>query len=713
MGMNSKEMMETAGQVIMNTYGGRYGLALVRGEGAKVYDPEGNEYLDFVGGLAVIALGHAHPAVAAAVAEQAAKLVHVSNLFYTEPQIQLARLLTENSFADQVFFCNSGAEANEAAIKLARKYFFDKHGPGRHKVVTMKDSFHGRTMATLAATAHPKFRHGFEPVLTGFSYVPFGDVAALAEAINDDTCAVMLEPIQGEGGVNEVTGQYLKEVSDLCKSKGVLLIFDEVQVGMGRTGKLFAYEHFGVAPDIMTLAKALANGLPIGAALAGREVAQSFSPGTHATTFGGTPLVTAAAKVVIETMIAPGFLDQVARVGGYFKDRLKALAEKYDFIREVRGLGLIIGLDLSFPGAGAREEMQKRGFLINCTQDTVLRFLPPPDHHRSGSGPVDPGAGRSLKRRSRQARGVMSKRDFLTISDLSRDEVSALLKRAAEMKARRREERTNGPCPLAGKTLGMVFNKPSTRTRVSFEVGVYELGGRMVFIEKDDTQISRREPLTHYARVLSRYLDGLIVRTFSHQELAELATWADMPVINALTDDYHPCQVLADLLTVVERQGSLDGIKAAWVGDGNNVAHSWLTAAALMGFELALAVPEGYEPNPKILAEAQARAAKPITVSHDPMEAVSGADVINTDVWTSMGQEDQAAARAEIFRPFQVNAALVARAKSNSIVLHCLPAHLGDEITEEVVEGPHSAVFDQAENRLHAQKALMEMIVGD
>ena len=377
MSMTSQEIKEEAGAVLMNTYGLRYGLALVRGEGIRVWDPEGREYLDFVGGLAVCNLGHAHPAVTEAVCRQAGTLVHASNLFYTEPQVRLARLLVDHSFADQVFFCNSGAEANEAAIKLARKYSFDKYGPGRYHVLTMQDSFHGRTMATLSATAQKKIHQGFEPLMDGFKYLPLGDLAALEEALTDEVCAVMIEPIQGEGGVNDPGDQFLRDLVSLCRRKDVLVIYDEVQVGLGRTGRLFAHQHSGAEPDIMTLAKALANGLPMGAALARDQVAQAFGPGSHATTFGGSPLVAAAGLACLETILAPGFLPRAAEVGDYFKKRLGEIKDRCDFVRAVKGRGLILGLELDFPAADARQALQDRGFLVNVTHDSVLRFVPP------------------------------------------------------------------------------------------------------------------------------------------------------------------------------------------------------------------------------------------------------------------------------------------------------------------------------------------------
>jgi acetylornithine aminotransferase len=322
-------------------------------------------------------LGHCHPELTRVIREQADTLIHVSNLFYTRPQVDLANELTRHSFADKVFFSNSGAEANEAAIKLARKYSKEKYGYGRFHIVTMKDSFHGRTMATLSATGQEKVHKGFEPLVEGFSYVDFNSIAAVKSAITERTCAVMLEPIQGEGGVNIPSPGYLAELKALCREHDILLIFDEVQTGMGRTGRLFAYEHEGVSPDIMTLAKALGNGLPIGAMLAANEVAEAFTPGSHATTFGGSPFVTAAALRAFQLISEPAFLERVRSMGAYFVERLNDLRSRHSIIREVRGRGLMIGMELTIPGQQIVEECLKRGLIINCTHDTVLRFVPP------------------------------------------------------------------------------------------------------------------------------------------------------------------------------------------------------------------------------------------------------------------------------------------------------------------------------------------------
>lgn len=370
------DIREVCKNNICSTYA-RLPVLFVRGEGCRLWDETGKEYLDFLAGIAVCNLGHSHPEIAQVLCEQAEKLVHVSNLFFTEPQVQLAAELTRLSFADKVFFANSGAEANEAAIKLARKYSKDRYGLGRFHVISMKDSFHGRTLATLSATGQEKAHKGFEPLVEGFTLVDFNSIAAVEAAVTAQTCAVLVEPIQGEGGINIPHSGYLSELRALCRKHDLLLIFDEVQVGMGRTGTLFAYEQEGIAPDIMTLAKALGNGLPIGAMLASDEVAQAFVPGTHASTFGGTPLVTAAALRVLQLISQPAFLQKVQDSGNYLKQRLTELQSRHSVIREVRGRGLIVGLELTIPGQRLVETCLQRGLVINCTHDTVLRFVPP------------------------------------------------------------------------------------------------------------------------------------------------------------------------------------------------------------------------------------------------------------------------------------------------------------------------------------------------
>jgi acetylornithine aminotransferase len=365
-----------ANAVIAQTYQ-RFPLVLTRGSGSTLWDENGRRYTDFVAGIAVCNLGHAHPRIAEALAAQARTLWHVSNLFYTVPQKDLAAWLTAHSFADRVFFCNSGAEANEAAIKLARKYFKDAGQPQRFRIISMEQSFHGRTMATLSATGQEKVKHGFDPLLDGFDFAPFDDIAALRARIGPATCAVMLEPIQGEGGVRCPEPAYLKQVRALCDEAGLLLIFDEIQTGMGRTGTLFAHEQYGVVPDIMTLAKALANGLPMGAMLARETVAAAFGPGAHASTFGGTPIVSAAALEVCRVLEEEEVLDHCRRVSAHFRARLEWLKSRHAIVAEVRGMGLLLGIRLTVEGGPFVLRCMERGFLINCVQGSILRFVPP------------------------------------------------------------------------------------------------------------------------------------------------------------------------------------------------------------------------------------------------------------------------------------------------------------------------------------------------
>ena len=374
--MNSAQWIAKGDKYIMRTYG-RYPLVPVRGEGCYLWDADGKRYLDFLAGVAVNNLGHCHPRVVAALQKQAAELIHCSNYYHIPTQIELAEILCNHSFADRAFFCNSGAEANEAAIKLARKYSREKFGQDRYEIITALASFHGRTMATVSATGQEKVQKFFDPLLHGFVHVPFNDADALEKAVTPNTCAVMLEPIQGEGGVVVPDAEYFRQVRRICDENNLILIFDEVQVGIGRTGKLFAHEHFGVTPDIMTLAKALAGGAPIGTMLAREELAASFGPGTHGSTFGGNPLVTAAGVAVMRTILEEGILNHAEEMGEYLMGELEGLKKKFPIITDVRGIGLMIGMELSVPAGDIVKKGLERGVLLNVAQDRVLRFVPP------------------------------------------------------------------------------------------------------------------------------------------------------------------------------------------------------------------------------------------------------------------------------------------------------------------------------------------------
>ncbi len=371
--MKTENVQALYDKYILQTYS-RSPLCLVKGKGSKVWDLEGKEYLDFFPGWAVSGLGHCHPSVIHAVKNQARKLLHVSNNFYSVKQAQLAQKIVERSFPSRVFFCNSGAEGIEGAIKFVRKY---GSSTGRYEIITMEGAFHGRTLAALTATGQEKYLKGFEPLPEGFKKVPFNNFEAVKNAIGPKTIAVLLELIQGEGGINVANSEYVRKLRALCDEKKMLLIVDEVQTGMGRTGKWFAYQHYGIVPDLMVLAKSLGSGVPIGALVVTNKIKEEvLVPGTHASTYGGNPLVASAALAVFKTIEEDKLLQAAEKMGAYLKDKLTELKEKYSFIKEVRGTGLMLGMELDRSGADIVTRARIKGLLINCTQDRVLRIMP-------------------------------------------------------------------------------------------------------------------------------------------------------------------------------------------------------------------------------------------------------------------------------------------------------------------------------------------------
>ncbi len=370
--MTTQETIELFNKYVIANYA-RLPRVIVKGQGCYMYDADGKKILDMFPGWAVSALGHCHPKVVEAIRKQAGELIHVDNTLYSEPQGVLAKLLSERAFGGKCFFCNSGAEANEAAMKLARLYTPKE----KYKFITAEGSFHGRTFATMTATAQPKYHEGFLPLLPGFIYVPFNDVTTLESAFSDEVAAVLIEPIQGEGGINLATREYMQAIRQLCDQKGALMIVDEVTTGIGRTGKWFGYQHYDIEPDIMTMAKALGGGVAIGAMMAKEEIAASLVPGKHATTFGGSALACAAAIAVIETIEEENLLEKAVQLGKYAKDKLSELKQKHFIIDNVRGIGLMIGVQLTSPGKEIVEKCLEKGLRINCTHDTVLRFMLP------------------------------------------------------------------------------------------------------------------------------------------------------------------------------------------------------------------------------------------------------------------------------------------------------------------------------------------------
>jgi len=369
--MTTQETIELFDKYVIANYG-RLPRVITKGEGCYLYDSDGNKILDMFPGWAVSGLGHCHPKVVEALRKQAGELLHIDNTFYSEPQGILAKLLSERAFGGKCFFCNSGAEANEAALKLARLHTAQE----KYKFITAEGSFHGRTFATVTATAQPKYHEGFLPLLPGFTYVPFNDIEALESAFSDEIAAVMVEPIQGEGGINVATAEYIETIRRLCDENGAVMILDEVQTGIGRTGKWFGYQHFDVEPDIITMAKALGGGVAIGAMMAKEEIAASLVPGKHASTFGGNSLACAAGVAVIEAIEEGNLLENAAELGQYAKGKLEQLKQKHFIIDSVRGIGLMIGIELTSPGNDIVDKCLQKGLRINCTSGTVLRFMP-------------------------------------------------------------------------------------------------------------------------------------------------------------------------------------------------------------------------------------------------------------------------------------------------------------------------------------------------
>lgn len=373
--MENTATMETLAlydKYVMHTYP-RADILFVRGEGTKLWDAEGNEYLDLASGIAVCSLGHAHPAITAAIREQAEKLLHVSNLYMNEQQPRLAQKLIENGFDGVCFFCNSGAEANEALIKLARKWGSEK---GKFEIIAMNDSFHGRTLATLAATGRSKYRKGFQPDMPGFKFVDFNDLEAVNAAVTDQTAAILLEPVQGEGGIIPADLEYLKALRAFCDEKDILLLFDEVQCGMGRLGTLFAWQSFGVQPDALSMAKALANGVPMGAMICQRKLQDVLTPGTHASTFGGTPFASAVAAAVVDTILKDNLLKNCRVQGDFLREGLQKLAEKHPMVKGVRGKGLMVGAILDEPAGAVLAILRSKGVIALSAGETVLRLVP-------------------------------------------------------------------------------------------------------------------------------------------------------------------------------------------------------------------------------------------------------------------------------------------------------------------------------------------------
>ena len=501
------------------------------------------------------------------------------------------------------------------------------------------------------------------------------------------------------------------------------MIFDEVQTGVGRTGRFYAYEHCGIHPDILTSAKGIGAGFPMSACLATADAARGLTVGVHGTTFGGNPLAMAVGNATLDVILAPGFLERVARLGLDMRQRLAELKDRHDgVIEEVRGEGLMIGLKLKVASghfrrrrAGAEASPHSRRRQCRARPAAARGHRRGDGRRRAAarrglrSGQRAPGGGDQLKR-AMNAPVHAQPRHFLDLLELSSGELRGILDAAAAMKAARVKGAEAASRPLAGKTLAMIFDRPSTRTRVSFDVGMRELGGESIMLTGAEMQLGRGETIADTARVLSRYVDAIVIRILAHDDMQEMAAHATVPVINALTKQSHPCQVLADVMTFEEKRGPIRGRKIAWSGDYNNVLSSWIDASARFDFRLEIACPPELQPGKQRL-EAARKAGANIAIGVDPVAAARDAAAVISDCWVSMGDEDEGR-RHNLLAPYQVNAKLMSHAAADAIFMHCLPAHRGEEVTDEVIDGPQSVVFDEAENRLHAQKGVLAWCLG-
>jgi len=688
---------------LMRTYR-RQAALFVQGAGCSLWDNRGNEYLDFLAGIAVCSLGHCHPALVAAITRQAQQLIHTSNLLMTAPQAQLARKLTQISGMDRAFFTTCGATANETAVKLAKKHGNQKRPDGDYEIVVLHRSFHGRTLGVLSATGQRKYQRQFAPLVPGFRHIEANDLAGLREAVGHKTAAIYLEPIQGEGGVHPMTTEFLAEARALATEHGALLILDEVQTGIGRTGTWFAFQQHGIVPDVLVAAKGLGGGVPIGACLARGKAADLFEPGDHGSTFGGSPISCAAALAVIDTIEHQDLLENAKRVGAYLMEGLRALGAP---VGAVRGAGLLVGAELEQPIARdiVATCFEKR-LIINATDENTLRFVPPlivrEEHVDRCLGILAEALGVPAPTMAAtiHVRRPTPLHDVLAMDDIHPTEAEEILAHAAYLKERRRL----APAviqPIEGRTVALVFEKPSLRTRVSFESAIRELGGHAIHLGKSDIGMGTREAIKDVSENLARWCSAIVARLYWQKDLVAMAEYADVPVINALTEMEHPCQALADMMTVREVFGE-EKVAITYVGDGNNVARSLAKLATGLGYPFTICGPENFRLEP----------IEGMKQTDDLEEGLSGAKVVYTDVWVSMGDEHEQEHRMKIFGEFQVDQRVMEMADPDAIFLHCLPARRGFEVTDEVIDGKQSRVNDQAENRLHAQKALLMRVLG-
>ena len=695
-------------------------VTLVRGEGTVVYDADGKAYLDFITGLAVVSLGHAHPAVADAVAEQARTLSHVSNLYGNTLGPEVARTIDRlinggsGQAGGQVFFANSGAEANECALKLARRWA----GGGRHVVISADNSFHGRTLATLTATGQPEKQAPFLPLPEGFVHVPYDDVAALDKALDPDTvAAVLLEPLQGEGGVMVPSSDYLGAVRALCSERNALLMLDEVQTGLGRTGHWFAFQAQGLEPDVVTMAKALGNGMPVGACWARAEVAAAFGPGDHGSTFGGQPLALAAARATLATMEAEDVCGRAQRAGAMLSAGLAVAA---------RAWCRCAAPACCWPPSSTRPWPRRRPPAPSSWGCWSIRCAPTPCGWprrcwcatTSWPGPSTCWAGPWPRWVPGPASRRGSRPDPCRACTISRTSTSRPGSASWPWRSSSRRSRAwparAWPCSSRSPR-----RAPATRPRWRWSTWVaIRSTSRAPRSASTPGRRPRTWPAPWPATTASSAPASSTTRSSPRMGAALRRSGMDVPLVNLLSDDAHPCQAVADVLTLRECLGPLAGQTLTYVGDANNMARSLAKAALYEGMAVRIAAPAGYSFSPdemhalQALGDAAGRGGH-VEQTDDPQLAVKGAAALYTDVWTSMGQEEERAARLAAFAGFTIDEDLVARAGPEAIVLHCLPAHRGEEISDGVLEGPQSVVWRQAAHRRTAMRGILAWAVQE
>ncbi len=681
----------------------RFPTLFVQGSGATLWDIRGKEFIDLTGSAGLV--GHCAPSVVAAISRQAGQLIGAANSLLTTPPTQLSERLCKLAGMDRAFIADGDDAAVDTALKIAKKHGLQKRPDGDYEIVALHRSSHGGSLGGLSITGQRKLQRPFEPLLGGVTFVDANDLAALKDAVSHKTAAIVLEPVLSAGGGLALTTEFLKAARDLAAQHSALLVFDESATGVGRTGSWFAFQRAGVQPDVLVLANGLGGGLPIGVCLARASAAKLLCE-EELNGSGASPLACAAALALVDTIEVQDLLPKSQKLGAAFADAVRAIGGP---VSDVRANGMYVSVELNKPNAvEVADRCFENGLLVSPATDNSLLLMAPlnvrKDQLDKALAAFAAGLGVEKPKAALVAEAVEPRptklHDVLAVDDLTTEQIVDVLALAKELKYRRK----NAPeviTPVEGRTVAMVFEKPSLRTRVTFETAIRELGGHPVHLGQQDIGMGHRESVHDVACNLDRWCNAIVARLFWQKDLVTMAEECHIPVVNALTEYEHPCQALADILTVQEIFGD-QKVKITYVGDGNNVARSLAKVAVRLGYPFTICGPENF----------RLENIEGMVQTSDMEEGLADAHVIYTDVWVSMGDEHEQDHRMKVFAPYQVNARLMSMAPKDAIFLHCLPAHRGFEVTDEVVDSPQSRVFDQSENRLFAQKALLQRVLG-